>query len=132
VFVPYVRYRLQNPMRIRVLIRVVHHFQRTPTTRGGHVLRWEMAPLRGPQSSERVESTARKVWEFRKPLRFRQPVPSDFFVHGLLGLAAPRVQVRARTHAEAADSVLDSMDLLRGMWNLAINKQIGFRFTLDS
>lgn len=40
-----------------------------------------------------------------------------------------RASVRARSEYEAAESALDAIDLLRGIWNLFFNRQIGIRMS---
>ena len=38
-----------------------------------------------------------------------------------------RVSVQARSHQEALEMALDALDLLRGVWNLALNREVGMR-----
>jgi hypothetical protein len=38
-----------------------------------------------------------------------------------------RVSVQARSHLEALERGLDALDLVRGLWNLAVNRNVGIR-----
>jgi hypothetical protein len=40
-----------------------------------------------------------------------------------------RISVQARSHQEALESSLDTLDLLRGAWNLAINRNVEMRLS---
>ena len=48
----------------------------------------------------------------------------------LRAYAAVRVSASGRSHEEAQERALDALDLLRGVWNLGINRNIGDRTSI--
>ena len=56
----------------------------------------------------------------------RLPDPSNV----LYAYTPVRVRTTGRSHQEAAERALDALDLLRGIWNLAVNRGVGARTSL--
>ena len=55
------------------------------------------------------------------------PLPDP---HSLLrGYVPVRVSAMARSHDEAVETALDTLDLLRGVWNLYLNGRVGMRLS---
>ncbi len=56
----------------------------------------------------------------------RLPDPANV----LYAYTPARVQTAGRSHQEAAQRALDALDLLRGIWNLAVNRGVGARTSI--
>ena len=112
-------------------------FESLPPRRYVHIVGLSMK-YRDGMRGRRMEGTTFTFGRYL-PLRFRQaheemrdagedqvfgPLPSWSVVNGY---APVRVSVCARAEDEAMDAAVDALDLLRGIWNLYVNRGIGMR-----
>lgn len=79
-------------------------------------------------------SGCRMRFDASLPRRFEREKIKDTVRHYIVGdfpssYATIRISVRARSGYEAAEAALDAIDLLRGVWNLFFNRQIGIRMS---
>lgn len=79
-------------------------------------------------------SGCRMRFEASLPKRFDREKIKNIIRHYVVGdlptwYTTIRASVRARSEYEAAEAALDAIDLLRGIWNLFFNRQIGIRMS---
>ena len=67
---------------------------------------------------------------FSKELdELQKAAKNDLFTEAPKNYIAVRVHVSAKSHAQAAEIALDSLDLIRGIWNLYENRRLPYRYS---
>ncbi len=59
----------------------------------------------------------------------KEAAKNDLFTEAPKNYVAVRVHVSAKSSAQAAENALDSLDLIRGIWNLYENRRHAFRYS---